>query len=93
MDTVAPFLHEVTYQAMANDLLNIVDGVKYTHTIMSAAGREEVNEATLNDEDRLWVKLRHMHMKDAIDMIMADFKEFASKNAAFQGCVCVVSDV
>lgn len=47
---------------------------------------------TLNDEDRLWVKLRHMHMKDAIDLIMADFKEFASKNASFQGCVGFVSD-
>lgn len=30
MDTVGPLLHEMTYQAMANDLLNIVDGVKYT---------------------------------------------------------------
>ena len=83
MDTVAPFLHEVTYQAMANDLLNIVDGVKYTHVIKSAAGQEEVNEATLDDEDRIWVKLRHRHMKDAIDLVMDDFKEFASKNSNF----------
>ena len=30
MDTVAPFLHEMTYQAMANDLLSIRDGGKYT---------------------------------------------------------------
>jgi hypothetical protein len=30
MDMVAPFVHEFTYQAMANDLLPIEDGTKYT---------------------------------------------------------------
>jgi syntaxin-binding protein 1 len=30
MDVVAPFIHEFTYQAMANDLLPIEDGSKYT---------------------------------------------------------------
>jgi syntaxin-binding protein 1 len=30
MDMVAPFVHEFTYQAMANDLLPIEDGAKYT---------------------------------------------------------------
>ena len=30
MDAVAPLIHEFTYQAMANDLLPIDDGSKYT---------------------------------------------------------------
>lgn len=30
MDVVAPLIHEFTYQAMANDLLPIEDGSKYT---------------------------------------------------------------
>lgn len=30
MDVIAPFIHEFTYQAMANDLLPIEDGCKYT---------------------------------------------------------------
>lgn len=30
MDMLAPFIHEFTYQAMANDLLPIIDGTKYT---------------------------------------------------------------
>jgi syntaxin-binding protein 1 len=30
MDMMAPFIHEFTYQAMANDLLPIEDGTRYT---------------------------------------------------------------
>jgi len=33
MDTFAPFLHEFTYQAMANDLLPIDNGTKYRYVI------------------------------------------------------------
>lgn len=29
MDLFAPFLHEFTYQAMANDVMPIADGTKY----------------------------------------------------------------
>jgi len=29
IDAIAPLLHEFTYQAMANDVLPIVDGKKY----------------------------------------------------------------
>lgn len=31
MDTLTPFIHEFTYQAMANDLLPIDEGTKYTY--------------------------------------------------------------
>lgn len=31
MDMFAPFLHEFTYQAMCNDLLNIEGGVRYRY--------------------------------------------------------------
>lgn len=29
MDTIAPFVHEFTYQAMVNDVLPIEDGTRY----------------------------------------------------------------
>lgn len=31
MDTLTPFIHEFTYQAMANDLLPIDEGTKYAY--------------------------------------------------------------
>jgi syntaxin-binding protein 1 len=33
MDMVAPFLHEFTYQAMANDLLPIEEGIRYSFVL------------------------------------------------------------
>lgn len=31
MDTIAPFVHEFTYQAMVNDVLPIEDGTRYKY--------------------------------------------------------------
>jgi syntaxin-binding protein 1 len=33
MDMVAPFLHEFTYQAMANDLFLIEEGTRYSFVL------------------------------------------------------------
>jgi syntaxin-binding protein 1 len=41
MDTVAPFLHAFTYQAMANDLLPIWNGTKYSYKFQTAVGTYE----------------------------------------------------
>lgn len=35
MDPVAPFLHEFTYQAMVNDLLDVEDGRTYKSVTLS----------------------------------------------------------
>ncbi|KAI0079338.1 Sec1-like protein [Panus rudis PR-1116 ss-1] len=85
MDTVAPFLHEFTYQAMANDLLPIEDGTKYTYKFQTATGQYEDKTATLSDSDSVWTELRHMHMREAIDKLMADFNQFMQDNAGFKG--------
>lgn len=87
MDTVAPFLHEFTYQAMANDLLPIREGTKYTYKFQTSIGAEEDKTATLSDADNVWVELRHMHMREAIDKLMADFNKFLQDNAGFKGSV------
>ncbi|EEB90258.1 hypothetical protein MPER_11554 [Moniliophthora perniciosa FA553] len=85
MDTVAPFLHEFTYQAMANDLLPIQDGTKYTYKFQSSVGSYEDKTATLSESDRVWTEVRHMHMREAIDKLMADFNKFLEENAVFKG--------
>ena len=43
--------------------------------------------ATLTDTDSVWTDLRHMHMREAIDKLMADFNQFLQDNAGFKGCV------
>ncbi|KAH8116520.1 Sec1-like protein [Phellopilus nigrolimitatus] len=85
MDIVAPFLHEFTYQAMANDLLPIEDGVRYTHVHENRAKREERSEMLLNDEDPVWVDVRHLHMRETIDKLMGDFNKFLKEHTSFRG--------
>ncbi|KAF8208513.1 Sec1-like protein [Mycena galopus ATCC 62051] len=85
MDMIAPFLHEFTYQAMANDLLPIEGGSKYTYKFQSAIGEFEDKTATLTDADTVWTEVRHMHMREAIDKLMTDFNRFLEENAVFKG--------
>ncbi|THH18450.1 hypothetical protein EW146_g2533 [Bondarzewia mesenterica] len=93
MDVLAPLIHEFTYQAMANDLLPIEDGIKYTcgspppclYKFQSSIGAYEDKTATLSDADSVWTEVRHMHMREAIDKLMADFNQFMQDNAGFKG--------
>lgn len=32
-------------------------------------------DAALTEEDKVWVELRHMHMKDALDRLILAFKQ------------------
>jgi len=84
-DIAAPLLHEFTYQAMCNDLLPIQDGTKYRYKFQSSEGVFEDMDATLSDADAVWTNIRHMHMREAIDKLMADFNRFITENAEFSG--------
>ncbi|KAJ7163127.1 Sec1-like snare protein [Mycena filopes] len=85
MDMIAPFVHEFTYQAMATDLLPIEGGTKYTYKFQSSVGAYEDKTAILTDADTTWTEVRHMHMREAIDKLMADFNRFLEENAVFKG--------
>ncbi|KAH8089154.1 Sec1-like protein [Filobasidium floriforme] len=84
MDPVAPFLHEFTYQAMINDLLPVQDGTTYTHKVKTGMGVIEERTDILSEEDKIWTQIRHMHMKEAIDKLMADFNKFQQEHAGFR---------
>lgn len=83
MDTVAPFLHEFSYQAMCNDLLPIQDGSRYHYTFYTSDGEREEKEAILSDEDNVWTGIRHLHIAEAIDKLTKDFKQHAGEQGAF----------
>ncbi|KAH9464613.1 hypothetical protein MJO28_001686 [Puccinia striiformis f. sp. tritici] len=80
MDLFSPLLHEFTYQSMCHDLLEITEGNKYCHSYQDQSGETEEKEHTLGEEDKVWVEVRHMHMKDALDKLINDFKNYASEH-------------
>ena len=48
--------------------------------------------ATLSDADSVWTEVRHMHMRETIDKLMADFNKFLEENAVFKGYFCIQCD-
>ncbi|OLL23058.1 Protein transport protein sec1 [Neolecta irregularis DAH-3] len=82
VDPVAPLLHEFTFQAMVNDLLNIHDGKKYSYTLKGPNGPEE-KTSVFDEKDKIWTDIRHLHMREAIDRLMADFNNFCAENTNF----------
>lgn len=84
MDTIAPFLHEFSYQAMVNDLLSLEEeGTKYKYEYRTTEGELEEKEATLSDEDSIWTGIRHLHIAEAIDKLTKDFAQHSGESEGF----------
>ncbi|KPI35538.1 Protein transport protein sec1 [Cyphellophora attinorum] len=86
MDLMAPLVHELTYQAMAMDVLPVQDDdekVTYRNTIKRGQPDQEEKDIELNEGDKLWVEHRHMHMKDLLVQLSEAFKRFQAKNPQF----------
>ncbi|XP_049350846.1 protein transport Sec1a-like isoform X2 [Solanum verrucosum] len=84
VDQIAPVIHEWTYDAMCHDLLDM-DGNKYVHEVPSkTGGSPEKKEVLLEDQDPVWLELRHTHIADASERLHDRFTNFVSKNKAAQ---------
>ena len=86
MDLMSPLVHEFTYQAMAMDLLPIRDDedkIRYRNTIKKGTPDQEEKDVEIGEKDKIWVANRHMHMKDLLGKIVADFNKFRADNPQF----------
>ena len=59
----------------------------YRHVHQNASHKEERVDVTLNDDDPVWVDIRHMHMREAIGKLMSAFEKFLKEHTSFRGYV------
>ena len=80
-DCLTPLMHDFTYQAMVNDLLN-VKGDQITYKAESADDPDvkEDKDVLLNEKDKLWCELRGKHIAQVIEILSARIQDVVNSS-------------
>ncbi|EOY17268.1 Sec1/munc18-like (SM) proteins superfamily [Theobroma cacao] len=79
VDQIAPVIHEWFYDAMCHDLLDI-EGNKYVREVCrKSSGPLEKKEVLLDEDDPVWLELRHAHIADASERLHEKMTNFIAK--------------
>lgn len=82
MDLFAPLLHEFSYQAMAMDIVESLERESvYKYVAENEKGEQQEMKTDLDDQnDELWVSLRHMHIIEASELIINRINDLIKNN-------------
>lgn len=82
-DCLTPLMHDFTYQAMVNDLLDVFgDKITYKAESQENSRKKEDKDVLLNDKDKLWVELRGEHIAKVIEVLSGRIQEVVNSSTS-----------